>query len=123
MPQIPLQETFQTPDGQTALQHDGPDAPPITAKDALVIAATTELPEDGQASPTLVQDKLKRFSIWQKLQNTEKEFVHFTSEEAAHLKQRVARIFGIVIAGPLMHLLDGKRKDGTDAPVPTDAKQ
>lgn len=107
MPQIPASLTFLSPDGKELTQSDQPGSPVITVKDALIIAATNEFPEDQHASPTIVTDKLNRYNIYQKLLNLKGEIIHFTAEEAAHLKQRVARCFGIIVAGPLFHLLDG----------------
>lgn len=108
MPQIPVNLTFPSPDGKPITQDNSPNSPPITVKDALIIAATNEFPEDQTASPNLVTEKLHRYSIYLKLLKADAaEVIHFTAEEAAHLKQRVARCFSVIVAGPLFHLLDG----------------
>lgn len=119
MVQVPTDHVFETPDGSIAKQTSDAGSPPITARDVLIVAATNELPEDAQPGTpgqSLITQKLARFSIWQKLKDEEQKFVHFTAEEVILLKDRVAKIFGVVIAAPMFHLLDGKKADGAPKP-------
>jgi hypothetical protein len=120
MVQVPIDHVFETPDGGIAKQTTEPGSPNITARDVLIVAATNELPEDAQpgtSGQSLITQKLARFSIWQKLKSEEQKLVHFTAEEVVLLKDRIAKIFGVVIAAPMFHLLDGKKADGTPKPV------
>jgi hypothetical protein len=116
MVQVPTDHKFETPDGGIAKQTDAPDSPPITSRDVLIVAVTHDLPEDAQPGTpgqSLITQKLTRFSLWQKLKTEEAKFFHFTAEEILLLKDRIAKIFGVVIAAPMFHLLDGKHPDGS----------
>jgi hypothetical protein len=104
---IPLSTTYCDAAG-TILTYDGkPDGQPVTLRGVLIAALTTEFPED-QNPANIIQDKVKRFDLYQQIMACDKDGeLELSVENAAYFKPRVARCFGMIISGPVMKMLDG----------------
>lgn len=107
--QIPLKQTFSDHLGQPVTLDSTPEGEKLTVRHCLISAVVNEFPED-QKPEIVIQDKLKRFALYQKFQatTTETETLELTADEAAYLKPRIARVFGMIVSGPVMQLLDGQ---------------
>lgn len=85
---------------------------PLTMRDVLIVAITTEFPDDQKDHAKIVDEKIKRFGIYQDIAATKKEdaSINISTETATYFKSRIARCFSMLVAGPALKILDGVPK-------------
>lgn len=112
---IPLKATFKDGDGDIVTMDKLPPSEDgkniLTVRHCMIAALTAEFQQDqDRMNPMdLVNDKIKRFDLYNRLLGSEnEETLELAPELAAYMKPRIARSFGIIVAGPLMMYLDGK---------------
>lgn len=99
-----LNTTFKDLDGNDMKDESGRV---MTVKDALKIAVTGELPEDTQGGgQQAIETKMRNFDIYLKIREARDE-VDLTPEEIVHLKPRIAKIFHVLVVGPLLKSFAG----------------
>jgi len=99
---INLAQTFKDLDDN--LMKDGDK--PVTARHVIRVATTAELPEDSQgSSQEALERKMKNYDLYQKVSTCVDSEIELTPEEVVHIKQRISKIFGVLIVGPMVKLL------------------
>lgn len=84
----------------------------VTLYDVIRVAVTAELPTDSQGGGTAPLDiKMKNYDLYLEVTDAGRDCEEFelTPEQAVHLKERIPKIFSILICGPVIRILDGKQ--------------
>lgn len=85
----------------------------VTLRDVFKVAVTAELEGDAQgASQEVLNRKMKNFEIYLKIREAA-ESIELTAEEIVHIKERVIRVYSVLIAGPTVNMLNGKGPYGS----------
>src|SRR5258706_9818534 len=103
---LKLASTFLDLDGNDMKNEKGQI---LTLYEVLRMAVTMELPEDTKEGVASVENKMKNFDMYLEINKLGKEGeLEITSDQATYLKPRVAKMYTVLIAGPLLKMLDGK---------------
>jgi hypothetical protein len=110
---IPMTLTFKKADGTFITQDDLPPTEDgkniVTLRDVLIVALTTEFPEDQRDVANIMTEKLKRFAAYQLVMDSVPGDLELMvpPDFVAYVKPRIARCFGLLIFGPACVAMDG----------------